>query len=248
MKLKNKTALVTGGSSGIGLATARLFVEEGAHVYISARRQHELDAAVAAIGGAVVGIPCDIAKMSDLENLYRRIGEERGSLDVLVQCAGAAETMLPGEVTAEHFDRVFGVNARGTYFTIQKALPLFADGGSIVLVGSAVHMAGVPAYSVYSASKAAIRSFARSWAASLAPRGIRVNALSPGPIDTPLMDAQGRDREENAAIRAMLLSTVPLGRLGTAEEVARAALFLASDDSNFTTGIDLIADGGQTQI
>jgi NAD(P)-dependent dehydrogenase (short-subunit alcohol dehydrogenase family) len=247
-KLSDKVAVITGGSSGIGLAAARKFVEEGAHVFITGRRQPELDKARAQIGRNVTAIQGDVANLADLDRLYATVKAEKAGLDIVVANAAFVELATLAQSTPEHFDKTFGVNARGTFFTVQKALPLLRNGGSIVLVSSGVHMKGIPVYSTYAATKAAMRSFSRSWAAELKDRGIRVNTLSPGPIDTPMMNAQVKTKEEAEALRAQFTQMVPLGRLGKAEEMAAAILFLASNDSSYSTGIDLVADGGATQL
>ncbi|GGN23281.1 SDR family NAD(P)-dependent oxidoreductase [Streptomyces fuscichromogenes] len=243
-KLDGKTAVVTGGSSGIGLATARTFVAEGAFVYITGLSTEELDTAQAEIAGAVTTVQGDISRLEDLDRLWRQVGEERGSVDVIVANAGRGEQATLAQATPEHFDRIFSVNVRGTFFTVQKALPLLNDNGSIILTSSSGHLNGVPERTVYSASKAAIRSFARTWAGELKERGIRVNTVSPGPIDTPIIDTQ----DNPDAARAALAAAVPLGRLGRPEEIAAAMLFLASDDNRYTTGADLVVDGGRTQL
>lgn len=247
-KLENKVAVITGGSSGIGLAAAKVFVKEGAHVFITGRRQSELGRAQAFIGKNVTSVQGDVTSMSDLDRLYATVKTEKGTLDVLVANAGMVERVLLEEATPEHFDRTFAVNVKGPYFTVQKALPLLKDGGSIVLVASVAHMIGVPQHSAYSASKAALRSLARTFAAELKDRRIRVNTLSPGPIDTPIFDGQGKTKEDVDAIKKLYADWNPMGRIGRADEVAAATLFLASDESSFSTGIDLIVDGGQTQL
>ncbi|WP_158903940.1 SDR family NAD(P)-dependent oxidoreductase [Burkholderia sp. L27(2015)] len=247
-KLQGKIAVITGGSSGIGLATAVRFVAEGAHVFIFGRRQSELDKATGIIGSNVTAVQGDITSLDDLERLYETVRREKQGLDIIVAGAGYVEVASTETVTSEHFDKTFGVNARGTFFTIQKALPLLRDGASIVLISSGMHMKGFPAYGTYSASKAAIRSFARTWAAEFKGRGIRVNTLSPGLIETPIIDPQFTTKEEANAARAMFEQITPLGRIGRADEMAAAALFLASGDSSYSTGIDLVADGGITQL
>lgn len=246
-KLAGKVAVITGGNSGIGLATAKLFVAEGAYVFITGRRQNELDAAVKEIGKNVTGVQGDVANLADLDRLYETVKREKGQLDIVVANAGGGDLVPLGEITEAQFDKTFGINVKGTLFTVQKALPLLRDGGSVILTTSIVGTKGMPSFSVYSATKAAIRSFARTWTADLKPRQIRVNALAPGPIATPglenLVPAEQLD-----GLRASLVATVPLGRLGTSEEVAKGALFLASDDSSFVTGIELFVDGGSAQI
>ncbi len=247
-KLDNKVAVVTGGSSGIGLAIAKRFVDEGAYVFITGRRQAELDRATAEIGRNVTAVQGDIANLDDLDRLWATVKAEKGGVDIIIANAGYAQQVTLADATPEHFDATFDINARGTFFTVQKALPLLRDNGSIVTVSSSGHLVGIPVYTAYSASKAAVRSFARSWSAELKDRGIRVNNLSPGPVDTPIFDFQFPDREIADAARAQFAEVVPLGRIGGAEEIANAALFLASDDSSFVLGIDLLADGGQTQL
>lgn len=247
-KLDGKIAVVTGGSSGIGLAIAQKFVEEGAYVFITGRRLAELEKAVAAIGKNVTAVQSDVAKLEDLDRLYEQVKAEKGALDIIVANAGIAEFAPLGEITVEHYDKIFDINVRGVLFTTQKALPLLKDGGAIVVVASVVQYLGFPGASVYSATKAAVRSFVRTWAAELKGRGIRVNSLSPGPIDTPILDGQYKSQEEADATKAGLAQMVPLGRLGRSEEIAAAALFLASSDSSFSTGIDLLSDGGMADI
>ncbi|MBK3563611.1 SDR family NAD(P)-dependent oxidoreductase [Streptomyces sp. MBT62] len=243
-KLDGKTAVITGGSSGIGLATARTFVAEGADVYITGLDAEEPVKARAGIGGDVTAVQVDISSLEDLDRLWRQVEKERGGVDVIVANAGRGEQSTLAEATPEHFDRLFSVNARGTFFTVQKALPLLNDNGSIVLMASAGHLNGAAERTVYSATKAAIRSFARTWASELKDRGIRVNTVSPGPIDTPVIDTQ----DDPAALRASLAAMIPLRRLGLPEEIAAAALFLAADDNRYTTGSDLVVDGGHTQL
>ena len=247
-KLNGKVAVITGGSSGIGLATAKRFVDEGAYVFISGRRQSELDKAKAAIGRNVSTVQGDVANLADLDRLFGQVRAEKGMVDIVVSSAGFVEHAPIDFASPEHFDKTFGVNARGTFFTVQKALPLMARGGSIVLVSSGLHLKGMPAHSTYSASKAAMRSFARTWAMELKDRGIRVNTLSPGAIDTPIIDGQFKTKEEADGARNMFAQMTPLGRIGRPEEMAAAALFLASEESSFSTGIDLVADGGATQL
>ncbi len=241
-KLDGKIVVITGGSSGIGLATARRFVGEGAYVFVTGRRQEELDAAVRAIGGNVTGVRGDVASLADLDRLYGVVKAAKGRIDVLYANAGVSEAAALGAVTEQHFDKIFGVDVRGTLFTVQKALPLLTDGGSIILTGSIASIKGFEGYSVYNASKAAVRSFARTWAAELKARKIRVNVLSPGPVETGVFDYLPKGAKEQFA------SLIPRGTLGQPDEIASVALFLASDDSSFVNGIELFADGGTAQI
>jgi NAD(P)-dependent dehydrogenase (short-subunit alcohol dehydrogenase family) len=247
-KLAGKIALVTGGSTGIGLATAQRFAQEGAYVYITGRRQEELDAAVKLIGENVRAVRGDVSNLADLDNLYEIIGSEKGRLDVLFANAGGGEFAALGSITEEHYDKTFNINVKGLLFTVQKALPIFTDGGSIILNASIVSIVGNPAFSVYSATKAAVRSFARNWTLDLKERKIRVNAVSPGPIDTPALNGLGANEEEVQQFKASLAASVPMGRLGESDEIAKAAVFLASDDSSFVTGIELFVDGGLAQV
>jgi NAD(P)-dependent dehydrogenase (short-subunit alcohol dehydrogenase family) len=248
MRLAGKTALITGGNSGIGLATAKQFVNEGAYVYISGRRDTELAAAVKEIGKNVTGIQGDVSNLGDLDRLFAQIKREKGKLDIVFANAGVATYAAFGKITEEHFDSIFGINVKGLLFTVQKALPLLPDGASIILNASIVASKGLPANSVYSATKAAIRSFARTWTTDLKDRRIRVNAVSPGPIDTPglnnLVASTGAGEQRLKAIS----SNVPLGRLGTPDEIAKAVVFLASDDSSYVTGTELFVDGGFAQV
>jgi len=247
-RLNEKIAVVTGGSSGIGLAIARRFVGEGAHVFITGRRPGELDRARALIGRNVTAVQGDVSRLDDLERLYATVKTEKGALDLVVANAGIIERVLMEKATPEHLDRILAINVRGPFFTVQKALPLLRDGASIILVGSVAGLIGVPEHSAYSASKAALRSLGRTFAAELKGRRIRVNTLSPGPVDTPIFDGQAKTKEDADALKAIYAERNPMGRIGSAEELAAAALFLASDESSFSTGIDLVADGGLTQL
>jgi NAD(P)-dependent dehydrogenase (short-subunit alcohol dehydrogenase family) len=239
-KLQGKTAVITGGTSGIGLAVAKIFAAEGAFVFITGRRQKVLDDAVKEIGDNACGVQGDVASLPDLDRLYETIAA-RGRIDVVVANAGVGGFASLDAVTEEYFDRIFSTNVKGALFTAQKALPLLNDGGSIILTGSVASVKGSPEFAVYGASKAAIRNFARGWTNELKDRRIRVNVLSPGPIATALT-AQPSDAIEH------LVSTIPMGRIGQPDEVARAALFLASDDSSFVTGTELFVDGGRAQV
>jgi len=247
-KLQEKVAVIIGGSSGIGLATAQRFVAEGAYVFITGRRWAQLNKAKMMIGRNVTAVQGDITICADLDRLHATIAEEKGVVDVIVASAGFVEAATLDEATPEHFDKTFNINARGTFFSVQKILPLMKNGGSIVLLSSGMSQLGMPGHSTYAATKAAIRSFSRTWAAELKGRGIRVNTLSPGPTETPMIDSRVDTKEAADALRATYVSMIPLGRLGRAEEIASGALFLASSESNFSTGIDLIADGGITQL
>jgi NAD(P)-dependent dehydrogenase (short-subunit alcohol dehydrogenase family) len=247
-KLEGKVAVITGGNSGIGLATARRFVAEGAHVFITGRRQAELDEAVTQIGKHVTGVQGDVARLADLDRLFATVEQEKGRLDVLFANAGVVELAPLGSITEEHFDKAFHINVKGLLFTVQKALPLFTDGGSIILNASIVSSKGLESISVYSASKAAVRSFARCWTTDLRHRRIRVNVISPGPIETPIFTKAGLTGEKVDEAKANLVAAVPMGRMGTPDEVATAAVFLASDDSSYVTGIELFVDGGLAQV
>ena len=247
-RLEGKTAVITGGNSGIGLAAAKRFVAEGAFVYITGRRQAELDSAVEAIGGNVTAVQGDVTKPEDLDRLFAQVRDERGAIDVLFANAGIGSLVPLGAITEEQIDSIFDVNVKGTLFTVQKALPLLGKGSSIILTGSTTGSKGTPAFSVYSASKAAIRNFARSWALDLSGTGIRVNVLSPGPIETPgLLRALARTGKQEAMLAGLRDQTV-LGRVGDPAETAAVALFLASDDSSFMTGSEVFVDGGLAQI
>jgi NAD(P)-dependent dehydrogenase (short-subunit alcohol dehydrogenase family) len=248
-RLKGKTAVITGCSSGIGLATARRFVEEGAHVVITGRREKELEEAAALIGRNVTTVVGDVSRLDDLDRLYAVVKEKHGHIDILFANAGAG-TIAPLEVATEaHFDQTFDVNVKGLFFTVQKALPLFRDGGSIILTSSVSNVMGLPGFSAYAASKAAVRSFSRAWTLELKDRNIRVNTMSPGPIDTPaLATTTGLTPEQAEQAAAQFASQVPMGRRGQPEEIAAAVTFLASDESSYITGVDLAVDGGLAQV
>jgi NAD(P)-dependent dehydrogenase (short-subunit alcohol dehydrogenase family) len=247
-KLAGKVAVITGGNSGIGLATARLFAEEGAHVFITGRRQEELNAAVKQIGRNATGVQGDVSKLADLDRLFATVKKEKGHIDVLFANAGGGEVMPLASVTEENFDKTFAINVKGVLFTVQKALPLFRDGGSIILNASVAASKGFEAFSVYSATKAAVRSFARSWTIELKSRKIRVNAISPGPIDTSIFNKMSLTTDQIQQFKTDVVVGVPLGRMGRPDELAKAALFLASDDSSYVTGIELFVDGGMAQV
>ncbi|MHA7679684.1 SDR family NAD(P)-dependent oxidoreductase [Cupriavidus sp. PET2-C1] len=246
--LEGKIALVTGGTSGIGLASAQAFAEAGAKVFITGRRQAELDAAVAQIGRGAVGVRGDTASLDDLDRLYAQIQRQSGRLDVLFANAGGGGMLPLGAITQEHYQQIFDSNVKGVLFTVQKALPLLVDGASIILAGSTTGSMGTPAFSVYSASKAAVRNFARSWLLDLKPRGIRVNVVSPGPVRTPGLVGLAATKEEQEGLLAYLASQVPLGRVGEPAEIGKAALFLASGDASFINGVELFVDGGMAQV
>ena len=247
-RLEGKIALVTGGSSGIGLATAQRFAKEGAYVYITGRRQPELDEAVKAIGTRVTAVRADASVLADLDKLFAQIKQEQGRLDIVFANAGGGSFASIGSITEEQYDQTFNTNVKGLLFTVQKALPLIPNGGSIILNASIVSIKGMAALSVYSATKAAVRSFARSWTTDLKDRRIRVNAISPGPIETPGIAALAQTEEERQGLYAQLTSTVPLGRMGQPDEIAKAAVFLASDDASYVAGIELFVDGGAAQV
>ncbi|WP_342655194.1 SDR family oxidoreductase [Pseudomonas sp. F3-2] len=247
-KLEGKIALVTGGTTGIGLATAQRFAAEGAYVYITGRRQAELDKAVALVGNAT-GVRVDSTRLEQLDALYEQISAEQGRLDVLFANAGGGSMLPLGEITEAHYDDTFDRNVKGVLFTVQKALPLLATNASVILTGSTAGSSGTAAFSVYSASKAAVRAFARSWILDLKDRNVRVNTISPGATKTPgLVDLAGPDAAQQQGLLDYLASQVPMGRVGNPEEIASAALFLASDDASFVNGIELFVDGGQAQI
>jgi NAD(P)-dependent dehydrogenase (short-subunit alcohol dehydrogenase family) len=242
-KLKGKIAVITAATSGMALATAKLFVEEGAYVFITGRRQAQLDAAVKEIGKNVTGVQADSGKLADLDRLYATVKSQKGHVDIVFASAGTGDFNLPlGTIGEANFDTTFGVNVRGTLFTVQKALPLMRDGGSVILNGSIASVKGFPGMSVYNASKAAVRSFARTWTADLKARRIRVNVISPGTIDTGVFVGVPQE------VKDQFVALIPLGRIGESREIATAALFLASDDSSFVTGIELFVDGGAAQV
>ncbi|MBE9210825.1 SDR family oxidoreductase [Nostoc sp. LEGE 06077] len=247
-KLEGKIALVTGGNSGIGLATAKQFVAEGAYVYITGRRQAELDAAVEAIGKNVTAVQSDVSNLADLDRLFATIKQAQGHLDIIFANAGGGQIAPLGAITEEHFDKTFNTNVKGLLFTVQKALPLLPEGASIILNASITSIKGTPAFSVYSATKAAVRSFARNWILDLRERKIRVNAISPGVVPTPGYDHLGLNDQQLQEFVDSQASNIPLGRVGTPDEIAKAVVFLASDDSSFVNGIELFVDGGMAQI
>jgi NAD(P)-dependent dehydrogenase (short-subunit alcohol dehydrogenase family) len=247
-KLEGKIALVTGGTSGIGFATAKRFVNEGAHVFITGRRDKELSAAVKDIGRNVTGVQGDVSKLGDLDRLFDQIKREKGTLDIVFANAGTAKYASVGEITEDFFDSIFDINVKGLLFTVQKALPLLPDGASIVLCASIVASKGLASNSVYSATKAAVRSFARTWTTDLKSRRIRVNAVSPGSTDTPGLSELLGSSETGQQRLKMISNVVPLGRLGTPDEIAKAVVFLASDDASYVTGAELFVDGGFAQV
>ena len=247
-KLSGKIALITGGNSGIGLATAKRFVAEGAKVYITGRRQANLDDAVKEIGSNVVGIQGDVAVPADLERLFEQIKRDEGRLDVVFANAGSGDFAALGSYTEEHFDKTFNANVKGLVFTVQGALPLLPDGATIVLNASIVSSKGFPNMGVYNATKAAVRSFARTWTNELKDRHIRVNVVSPGPIETPGITNLAADPETEKQFKAQMIAGVPLGRMGDADEIAKVVVFLASDDSSFVAGVELFVDGGMIQV
>jgi len=242
-KLEGKVAVITGGSAGIGLAAAKRFAEEGAYVFVTGRRQAELDAAVKEIGPKAVAVRADASDVADLAHLFDTVKAAKGRIDVLFANAGIYEFTPFGTITEDAYDKMFDINVKGVLFTVQQAVPLMADGGSIILTGSVAGSKGFEAATVYGATKAAIRSFARSWTSDLKARNIRVNVLSPGPVQTPGFDVFANDDVKN-----YMKSLVPLGRIGTSDEIAKAALFLASDDSSYVAGVELFVDGGSAAV
>ncbi|MGQ3071337.1 MAG: SDR family NAD(P)-dependent oxidoreductase [Ferrovibrionaceae bacterium] len=247
-KLAGKVAVVTGGSTGIGLGIARQFAAEGATVFIAGRRQAELDAAVAEIGANAIGVRSDIAQLADLDHLYATVRARASHIDILVANAGGGEFAPLGAITEEQFDRTFAINVKGTLFTVQKALPLLRDGASVILTSSTATVRAIPAFSVYGATKAAIRNFARHWILDLKDRHIRVNAISPGPVLTPGLQGLATTDDAWRQFEGQIVAQVPMGRLGRPDEIGRAAVFLASDDASFVNGIELFVDGGAAQI
>ena len=247
-KLEGKVALITGGNSGIGLATAKQFVNEGAYVFITGRREAQLAAAKKQIGKNVIAIQGDVSNLDDLDRLFAQIKKERGKIDIVFANAGVARYAPIGTITEDFFDSIFDINVKGVLFTVQKSLPLLRDGGSIILNASIVATKGLSANSVYSATKAAVRSFARTWTTDLKDRRIRVNAVSPGPIDTPGLSELLASSETGEQRKKMISTTVPLGRFGRPEEIAKAVVFLASDDASYITGVELFVDGGFAQV
>ncbi len=248
-KLEGKIAVITGANSGIGLAAAKRFVAEGAHVFITGRRQAELDAAVAAIGSNVTAVQGDTSRLADLDRLYDRVRAEKGRIDVLFANAGGGSMLPLGEITEEQFDDTFGRNVKGVVFTVQKALPLLARGASVILTGSTTSTTATPAFSIYAASKAAVRALSRNWVLDVRDRGIRINTLSPGPTWTPALEGlAGPDAAQRKALHDHLASKTALGRVADPDEIAKAAVFLASDDASYVTGIEFFVDGGEAQI
>jgi NAD(P)-dependent dehydrogenase (short-subunit alcohol dehydrogenase family) len=246
--LEGKIAVITGGNSGIGLATAKRFVTEGAYVFITGRRQKQLDLAVSEIGKNVMGIQSDVSNLEDIDRIYDTIKHQKGRLDIIFANAGIAQFAPLEEISEEHFDKIFSINVKGLLFTVQKLLPIFQEGGSIILNASIGSSKGVEETSVYSATKAAVRSFARTWTVDLRYRKIRVNAISPGPIDTPIFSNLMQNEEQSEQFKKNIVNTVPMGRMGTPDEIAKVVSFLASDDSSYITGIELFVDGGLAQI
>jgi hypothetical protein len=247
-KLEARIALVTGGSSGIGLAVAQRFAREGAFVFVTGRRKNELEKAAKLIGPESAAIQADVSNLADLDKVYQEIKQRKGRLDVLVANAGGGTFAPLGAISEEHFDQTFGTNVKGTLFTVQKALPMLSDGAAIIMAGSTAGSEGIAAFGLYAATKAAIRSFARTWATDLKERKIRVNVISPGPIETPGLAGLASDDDARRGMYAAFASQIPLGRLGQPDEVARVASFLASEDASFVNGIELFVDGGAAQV
>ena len=247
-KLEGKVAVITGGNSGIGFATAQRFVSDGAYVFITGRRQSELDAAVKQIGKNITGVQNDVSNLADLDRLYATVKKQKGRIDILFANAGVGELVPLGAITEAHFDKTFSINVKGLLFTVQKALPLFQDGGSIILNASIAASKGVEASSVYNATKAAIRSFARTRTVELKQRKIRVNAISHGMIDTPGLNRLAKSQEQLEQFKTSFVSTIPMGRTGIPDEVANVVSFLASDNSSYVTCVELFVDGGVAQI
>ncbi len=247
-KLEGKIAVITGGNSGIGLATAKRFVSEGANVFIFGRRQNEIDAGISEIGKNVIGIQGDVSNLADLDRLYDVVKDQKGHLDILFANAGIPQFAPLEEISEEHFDKIFRINVKGLLFTVQKALPILEDGGSIILNASIGTSKGVGGSSVYSATKASVRSFARTWTVDLRDRKIRVNAISPGPIDTPIFSSITQNEEQSELFKKNIIKAVPMKRMGNPDEVAKVVSFLASDESSYVTGIELFVDGGLAQI
>jgi NAD(P)-dependent dehydrogenase (short-subunit alcohol dehydrogenase family) len=247
-RFQDKVVVVTGGTSGIGLATAKAFAAEGASVFVTGRRQDALDAAVKAIGGRVTGVRGDMAQLADIDRLYDAVQQQHAQIDVVFANAGGGEMVPLGAISEEHYEKTFATNVKGVLFTVQKALPLLKDGASVVLTSSTTSISGTPAFSVYSATKAAIRNFARNWILDLKDRRIRVNAVSPGVTDTAGLNELFGGGEQAEGTKDYLASLIPAGRVGQPEEIAKAVLFLASDDASFVNGVELFVDGGQAQI
>jgi NAD(P)-dependent dehydrogenase (short-subunit alcohol dehydrogenase family) len=247
-RFNNKVVVVTGGTSGIGLATAKAFADEGASVFITGRRQEALDEAVRKIGGRVTGVRGDMSRLADIDRLYDTVQQQHAQIDVLFANAGGGEFAPLGSITEEHYQRTFDTNVKGVLFTVQKALPLLKDGGAIVLTASTAGVSGTPAFSVYSATKAAVRSFARNWILDLKDRRIRVNAVSPGPTETAGLNELFGSGAQAEGTKDFLAGQIPAGRVGQPEEVAKAVLFLASDEASFVNGVELFVDGGHVQI
>jgi NAD(P)-dependent dehydrogenase (short-subunit alcohol dehydrogenase family) len=247
-KLEGKVAIITGGNSGIGFATAQRFVSDGAYVFITGRRQSELDAAVKQIGKNIIGVQGDVSNLADLDRLYATVKKQKGRIDILFANAGVGELVPLEAITEAHFDKTFSINVKGLLFTVQKALPLFQDGGSIILNASIAASKGIEASSVYNATKAAIRSFARTWTVELKQRKIRVNAISPGMIDTPGLNSLAKNQEQLEQFKTRFISTIPMGRTASPGEVANVVSFLASDESSYVTGVELFVDGGVAQV